>query len=67
MELKALESLEAEIDYLKTAESLLSEIYHGIGPYELHDILRNARGITGVQAGRLISDLDSHFGFDDSE
>ena len=65
MELKVLESLEAEIDYLKTAESLLSEIYHGIGPYELHDILRNARGIT--QAGRLISDLDSHFGFDDSE
>ena len=67
MELKVLESLEAEIDYLKTAESLLSEIYHGIGPYELHDTLRNARGITGIQAGRLIGDLDSHFGFDDSE
>lgn len=67
MELKVLESLEAEIDYLKKAESLLSEIYHCIGSYELHDILRNARGITGIQAGRLISDLDRHFGFDDSE
>lgn len=67
MELKVLESLEAEIDYLKTAESLLSEIYHGIGPYELHDILRNARCITSIQAGRLISDLNNHFGFDDSE
>ena len=38
MDLKVLDSLEAEIDYLKTAESLLSEIYHGIGPYELHDV-----------------------------
>lgn len=67
MELKTLESLEAEIDYLKTAERLLSEIYHGIGPYELHDILRNARCISGIQAGKLISDLDNHFSFDDSE
>ena len=67
MELKVLESLEAEIDYLKTAERLLSEIYHGIGPYELHNILRNARTLTAVEAGRLISDLDNHFGFDDSE
>jgi len=46
---------------------LLSEIYHGIGPYELHNILRNARTLTAVEAGRLISDLDNHFGFDDSE
>ena len=68
MELKNINALKDEISHLEEAESLLHEIYFGLGPYRIRTVLQEYRKeffITDVD--QLLTKLDRHFNFDDSE
>lgn len=60
MELKNINNLLGEIEYLKKCESLLNEVSHFLGPHD-HEI--NGEDIGNL--GRRISELLT--GFDDNE
>lgn len=66
MELKNLEALKNEINHLEEAEELLRELVLGFGPYGIHAVLREHKN-EFTDVGQLITKLDRHFNFDDSE
>lgn len=66
MELKNLEALKNEINHLEEAEELLRELVLGFGPYGIHSVLREHKN-DFTDVGQLITRLDRHFNFDDSE
>lgn len=63
MELKNLNELKDEIEYLEEAEELLQAIYSCFDNYELRRILED-KHYDGVN---MASKLDHHFDFDDAE
>ena len=63
MELPNLENLLNEINYLKESEELLRAIYFCFDHYELCRILREKH----FDGSKIVSKLDNHFNFDDSE
>jgi len=68
MELKNLTALKDEIAHLEEAEELLNKIYFGLGPYELRRILKeHSNDFFPTNADRLLTKLENHFNFDDSE
>ena len=62
MELKNLNNLKDEIAYLEEAEELLQAIYSCFSHYDLYRILSDK-----YWDKKILSKLDSHFNFDDSE
>lgn len=63
MELKNLEGLKEEIAYLKEAEELLQAIWSSFDVYELERKLEKNPCVNHD----LITKLENHFNFDDSE
>lgn len=62
MELKNLNNLKDEITYLEEAEELLQAIRFCFDYYELRKILKEKYGSLS-----MITKLDKHFNFDDSQ
>ena len=68
MELKNIEALKDEINYLEEAEELLNEIFYGFGPYGIRTLLQEHRkDFFPTDVNVLLSKLENHFNFDDSE
>ena len=63
MELKNLENLKNEIAYLEEAEDLLKAIWSSFDVYELERKLKDNPCVNHD----LITKLENHFNFDDSE
>ena len=68
MELKNLTELKEEMNYLEEAEEMLRDIYYGFGPYEIRQLIRShEKDFIGTDVNKLITKLENHFDFDDSE
>ena len=68
MELKNIEALKDEINHLEEAEELLNEIFYGFGSYGLRTLLQEHRkDFFPTDVNVLLSKLENHFDFDDSE
>ena len=68
MGFKNLEALKGEIAHLEEAEDLLRELYFGLGPYGIRRVLQEHReDFLPNKADQLLTKLENHFNFDDSE
>ena len=68
MALKNISALKDEINHLEEAESLLHEIYFGLGPYGIRTVLQeHCKEFFLTDVDKLLTKLDRHFNFDDSE
>lgn len=68
MDFKNLEGLKDEINHLEEAENLLHEVYFGLGPYGIRTVLQEHRkDFFPTDVDQLLTKLDNHFNFDDSE
>jgi hypothetical protein len=68
MELKNIEALKDELNHLEEAENLLHEVYFGLGPYGIRQVLQEHRKeFFPTDVDQLLVKLDRHFNFDDSE
>lgn len=68
MELKNLADLKNEITHLEEAEDLLNELYFGLGPYGIRRVLQEHRNdFFPTNVDQLLTKLENHFNFDDSE
>jgi len=68
MELKNINALKDEINHLEEAEGLLHELYFGLGPYGIRRVLQEHReDFLPKKADQLLTRLENHFNFDDSE
>lgn len=68
MELKNINALKDEINHLEEAEDLLHELYFGLGPYGIRRVLQEHReDFLPNKADQLLTRLENHFNFDDSE
>ena len=68
MEMKNLNGLKEEISHLEEAEELLHELYFGFGPYGLRNLIKEKeKEFFPTDVNKLITKLDNHFEFDDSE
>lgn len=68
MELKNINALKDEINHLEEAEDLLHELYFGLGPYGIRRVLQEHReDFLPNKADQLLTKLENHFNFDDSE
>ena len=68
MEFKNLEALKNEVAHLEEAEDLLNELYFGFGPYGIRRLLQEHRNdFFPTNVDQLLTKLENHFNFDDSE
>lgn len=68
MELKNINALKDEINHLEEAEDLLHELYFGLGPYGIRRVLQEHReDFLPNKVDQLLTKLENHFNFDDSE
>lgn len=68
MELKNINALKDELNHLEEAEDLLNELYFGLGPYEIRRILQeHHKDFLPNRANQLLTKLENHFNFDDSD
>ena len=66
--MKNIEALKDEINHLEEAEELLNEIFYGFGPYWIRTLLQERRkDFFPTDVNVLLSKLENHFNFDDSE
>ena len=68
MELKNINALKDEINHLEEAEDLLHELYFGLGRYGIRRVIQEHRDdFLPNKVDQLLTKLENHFNFDDSE